>query len=400
MRALVDEAVKVRLVSDVPLGAFLSGGLDSSAIVGLMARHLGAGVKTFSIGFRESSFNELEHARTVARHFATDHQEFVVEAKAASLLADLVWSLDEPLADPSALPTFILAGLAREHVTVVLTGDGGDEAFAGYDSYRAERWLAGYLRAPAPVRAGFERLLRNRKEDSSRTAIVRRAKRFIEKGHLPFDRREWRQIFPEAVKASLYQPEFAAEVGYRNSLDRRAAAFHVWRDVDPVTRLQLWDLTVYLPDDLMVKTDRTAMAHGLEARCPLLDHVVLEHAARIPSDLKVRGSDTKYIFKQAVSDLLPPSILARRKQGFGVPVSHWFRTELKELSRDVLLSDASVQRGYFRPDGVRRLIELHESGREDHGHQLWALVTLELWHQRFDHRLTTPGVDFAGCVAH
>jgi asparagine synthase (glutamine-hydrolysing) len=352
-------------------------------------------VKTFSIGFQEGSFDELEHARVVAQHFATDHHEFVVEAKAAELLQDLVWNLDEPFADASALPTYILAGLAREHVTVVLTGDGGDEAFAGYDSYRAERWLGGYRSVPAPLRKALERLLRNRREHSSRTAIMRRAKRFVEKADMPFERREWRMMFPHAVKYNIYSPEFAASVGERDSLDLRAEAFRTWEGLDPVQQLQLWDLTVYLPDDLMVKTDRTAMAHGLEARCPLLDHVLIERCARLRSNLKVRGMNTKYIFKKAVADLLPPSIVSRPKQGFGVPVSHWFRTELRELAHDVLLSADSLQRGYFRAGALRDLLKAHERGGADHGHKLWALVMLELWHRRFAPAGVAPAPDLA-----
>jgi len=390
VRELLSESVRMRLIGDVPVGAFLSGGLDSSAIVALMTQHLETPVKTFSIGFRESSFNELDHARTVARHLHTDHHEYVVEPQAAEILSDLVWWMDEPFADASFLPTFLLARLAREHVTVVLTGDGGDESFAGYDSYRAERWLNAYQQVPRLLRRALEASVRHSREGSSRTAFMRRVKRFVEKGRLPFERREWRMMFPEDQKRSLYCPEFAAAVAGRNSLDGRAEAFHTWRGLDPVTRLQLWDMMVYLPEDLMVKTDRATMAHGLESRCPLLDQVLVERSARMSPSLKMKGASTKHVLKRAVADLLPSSIVRRTKQGFSVPVSHWFRTDLRDFANDVLLSATSLDRGYFEPDAVKALLKAHESGRVDHGHKLWALVNLELWHQKFVDRAGIP----------
>ena len=319
-------------------------------------------------------------------------------ARAAELLPELVWHMDEPFADASALPTYLLAQLAKEHVTVVLTGDGGDECFAGYDSYRAERWLRAYRTVPGVIRSLFEASLQNRREDTSRTALFRRAKRFVEKGHLPFERREWRMMWSEASKSSLYRPEFASRVGNRDSLDRRADAFADWRSLDPVTRLQLWDLTVYLPDDLMVKTDRMTMAHGLEARCPLLDHVLLEQCAGIPAGLRVRGAGTKRLFKRAVADLLPRSIISRPKQGFAVPVGQWIRTELNELAREILLSSESRERGHFRPETVAALLQAHEGGRADHGHKLWALICLELWYRQFASNAVRSPVRGAGAL--
>jgi asparagine synthase (glutamine-hydrolysing) len=377
---LLSAAVERRLISDVPLGAFLSGGLDSSLVVGLMARHAGK-VKTFSIGFREDSFNELAHARTVARHFDTDHHEFVVEARAAELLPQLVAAMDEPFADASALPTYMLARLAREHVTVVLTGDGGDESFAGYDSYRAERWLDHYRRVPAVFRRVFERAIVHGREDASRTALVRRSKRFVEKSRLPFERREWRMIFSEEDKTRSYHPDFAAAVGDADTLAMRERMFQSWREFDLVTQLQLWDLTVYLPDDLLVKTDRATMAHALEARSPLLDHQLIEWSARLPSHFKVRGATTKYLLKKSAERLLPASIVHRTKQGFGVPVSHWLRTDLREMAHDVLLSTTARSRNYFTTEAVKRLLHEHASGQADRGHRLWAMINLELWHR-------------------
>lgn len=396
VRARLEHAVRARLLSDVPVGAFLSGGVDSSAIVALMARAVGDGVKTFSIGFPESSFDELPYARAVARQFHTDHHEFVVKPDAAAELPKLVWHLDEPFADASALPTYLLARLAREHVTVVLTGDGGDEAFAGYDSYKAERWLGHYLSLPAGVRRTFEALLADRAESADRTALVRRAKRFTEKAHLEEGRREWRVFLSPAQKRSLYAPGFAQGLGTHDALDQRTAAFARWASLTSPDRLQLWDLTVYLPDDLLVKSDRATMAHGLEARCPLLDHRLLEAALALPWSLRIRGRETKYVLKRALADLLPRAILQRPKQGFGVPVAHWFRGELREMARDLLNGPTFRGRGYFDPVAVERLIEAHESGRADHGHRLWALVVLELWMRRFlDSRNDLPSTAVA-----
>ncbi|MFQ5858729.1 MAG: asparagine synthase (glutamine-hydrolyzing) [Anaerolineae bacterium] len=377
------ECVKARLVSDVPMGAFLSGGIDSSAIVGFMAAYMGHGVKTFSIGFRESSFNELQYARVVARHFHTDHHEYIVDPRAADLLPDLVWYFDEPFADASMLPTYLLAQLAREHVKVALTGDGGDESFAGYESYLAEQYVDLYSRTPWVLRGAIEFLLARAPESSARTATLRRAKRFVEKAALPADRREWRLIFSNEVKSALYSPAMREAVSGADSLERRVQAFKIARHRDWVTRLQLWDFQVYLPDDLMVKTDRATMAHGLEARCPFLDHTLIERCAGMPPELKVRGWQTKYVLREALRGFIPNEILARRKQGFAVPVNAWFRSELREMVADVLLSPTSLARGYFRRDAVEGLFREHTHGTTDHGHKLWALVNLELWHRRF-----------------
>lgn len=377
------DCVRTRLVSDVPLGAFLSGGIDSSAIVGFMARELGKGVKTFSIGFRESSFDELRYARLVAEHFGTEHHEFVVEPQAADLLGDLVWYLDEPFADASVLPTFLLSRLAREHVKVVLTGDGGDELFAGYESYLAEQYVDLYSRTPRAMRRSVELILSRAPESSKRTAVLRRAKRFVEKAALPREYREWRMIFSHTAKQALYSDDLKAATGAVDSLERRARAFRTARNLDWVAALQLWDFHVYLPDDLMVKTDRATMANGLEARSPFLDHTLIEWCAGMPSNLKVRKWNTKYILKKSVQSMLPSEIIHRPKQGFAVPVSAWFRGALRDMAEGVLLSTSSISRGYFQRKSVEDLFLAHIRGTADHGHKLWALMNLELWHQRF-----------------
>ena len=382
-RHRLEEGVKARLVSDVPLGAFLSGGIDSSAVVAFMAKHMEERVKTFSIGFPESSFNELKYARIIAQHFKTDHHEYIVDPQAATLLPHLAWYLDEPFADASVLPTYLLAQLAREHVKVVLTGDGGDESFAGYESYLAEQYAELYGKIPGAFRHVIELILSRMPESSRRTAMLRRAKRFVEKASLPPEYREWRTIFSSALKSALYSSAMQAFVGSSDSFKHRVQLFRDTPNLDWVTKLQLWDLQVYLPDDLMVKTDRATMAHGLEARCPFLDHTFIERLSEMPSALKVHGWSTKYVLKEAMKGLLPPEILNRSKQGFAVPVSHWFRGELREMAEDILLSAPSVGRGYFQRKGVENLIQTHVRGTADHGHRLWALINLELWHRRF-----------------
>ena len=377
------DCVQARLVSDVPIGAFLSGGLDSSAIVGLMSKMMGKGVRTFSIGFRENSFDELRYARIIAEQFETEHHEFIVEPNAADLLSDLVWYLDEPFADASVLPTYLLAQLASSHVKVVLTGDGGDESFAGYESYLGEQYSHLYGKIPWPLRSVLEAVFSKAPESSKRNAVLRRAKRFLEKAELPLEYREWRLIFPHAAKQALYSDDLKASIGTQNSLECRARAFEANQLFDWVVQLQLWDFQTYLPDDLMVKTDRATMANGLEARAPFLDHHLIEWSAGLPSDFKVRGWNTKYILKESLKSLLPAKILQRPKQGFSVPVSAWFRGELREMSEDLLLSLNSSNRGYFRRDQVEALLRAHVRGEADHGHKLWSLVNLELWHQNF-----------------
>lgn len=382
-QARLAECVQSRLISDVPVGAFLSGGVDSSAVVGFMSKALARPVKTFSIGFRESSFNELRYARVIAEQFGTEHHEFVVEPRASDLLADLVWYLDEPFADASVLPTFLLSRLAREHVKVVLTGDGGDESFAGYESYLGEQYVNWYARAPAGVRRMIESLLSRAPESSKRNAVLRRAKRFVEKAALPVERREWRLIFSSAAKGALYSDDLQAAIGGVDSLDRRARAFRETQHLGWVAGLQLWDFHVYLPDDLMVKIDRATMANALEARAPFLDHELIEWCAGMPPGLKVKGLNTKHILKESLRQMLPRNILGRAKQGFAVPVAAWFRGELRKMGEDVLLSSSSLSRGYFRREGLEALLRAHFRGEADHGYKLWALLNLELWHRRF-----------------
>jgi asparagine synthase (glutamine-hydrolysing) len=386
--ALLAEAVRLRLVSEVPLGAFLSGGVDSAAVVALMARESGRPVKTFTMGFAgDPSFDELEYARVVAKHYSTEHHEEIVRPSAVELLPGIVRHVEQPFADSSAIPTYLVSRFARQHVTVVLTGDGGDELFAGYERFAAARLAEWYRRSPETLRQGFAALLRRLPESTDYDSTVRRLRRFVEQAPLPLAQRYlgWVGIFDRR-----FLSELLAEGEWRDPLERYQEWFERVKDRDLTAQLLYVNARTYLPGDLLVKTDRMSMAHSLEARCPLLDHRLYEWAAALPSRWKLRGRTGKYIFKRALRGIVPEKILWRRKHGFGVPVGRWFRHELKDFVRDLLCSDQARVRGYFRPDTVERLIEEHQSGKRDHGHRLWTLLTLELWHHHFlDRKLSS-----------
>jgi asparagine synthase (glutamine-hydrolysing) len=339
-------------------------------------------VRTFSIGFPVPEYDETRYAAIAARRFGTVHEEFRVEPDAVGVLPKLVWHFDEPFADSSAIPTWYVSQLTRRHVTVALTGDGGDELFAGYPRYRAV-WLAGWLdRAPAVLRRMLASRLWQRLPASPRQkSFRRRLKRFLEAVGQPPARRylEWISIFHEAQRAELYTDEFLATLPDADPLDFLAGAMAQSQGRDPVTAASLADLVTYLPCDLMRKVDTASMAHGLECRQPFLDHRVVEWAARLPVGLKFRWGRGKGLLRAAFSDLLPPVIRRRKKMGFGVPLDHWFRGPLAGFARDVLLDPRTLQRGIFRPETVRRLLDDHLAGRFDHSYRLWALLFFELW---------------------
>lgn len=380
------EAVRLRLISDVPLGAFLSGGLDSSAVVALMAEAGDRPVKTFAIGFSdEPSFDERPFARRVAAHLGAKHHEFAVPMQSVDLIPRLVWHLDQPFGDSSAIPTYLVAKCAREHVTVALTGDGGDELFAGYERFRAARLAETYRRAaPAFAHRALNGVLAVLPQGTGYRDPARRLARFVRSARRPLPERYlgWVGVMSDDVVEGLVGSgsDGVAEHfrAYFRSADQDAS-----RSADPLPALLDVNLRSYLPDDLLVKADRMSMAASLEARSPFLDHELVEFAARIPPDLKLRGNLGKYLLRRAFRDKLPPEILRRQKHGFGVPVGRWFRTGLKGYLQDNLLSARSLGRGYFRPDAVRRLVDDHLSGRRDHGHALWTLLTFEIWHQVF-----------------
>lgn len=366
VRAEVSAAVRRRLIADVPLGALLSGGIDSSVVVALMAEHATGPVRTFSIGFGEPRYDEREHARAVAERYATEHEEMVVRPDAASLLPRLAWAFDEPFADSSALPTYVVCELARRRITVALTGDGGDEAFAGYERYIAHRAAARLPAGPARLAARALRVLpAGRREPRSAPF---RAARFLDLAGLAPGERYGRltELFPLELRRELWADEARAEL----------------HTPAPQADLQLLDLDTYLPGDLLVKADIASMANSLELRSPLLDHRVVELGLALPDRLKTRGKTGKIALRRAFADALPDSILRRGKRGFGVPVARWFREDLRDLAGDVLLDARARSRGQLRPETVERLLRDHQAGAADHGARLWALVMLELW-QRF-----------------
>jgi asparagine synthase (glutamine-hydrolysing) len=379
LRQQLLEATRLRLRSDVPLGAFLSGGVDSSAVVAAMAREASGRVKTFSIGFDVGAFDETAYAREVSKLLDTEHHEFRVTAKAVEILPKMIWHYGEPFADSSAIPTFYLSELARRHVTVALNGDGGDESFAGYDRYVTNNVVGRLPRlpiGPAYLREMLERPKR-------RPALLRRLARLGEV--LPLTPPERYARFMAIVGASLRNrlctPEFREEVGAADEPSSIIARAFCSPDAGEalVSRLLNADVQTYLPDDLLVKMDIATMAHSLEVRSPFLDHVMMEFAASLPPALKLRGLTTKRLLKDAMRAWLPDHILDRPKMGFSVPVSAWFRGPLRELPSDVLLDPRATERGIFRPAEVRRLIDAHRSGTEEHGARIWALLQLELW---------------------
>ena len=338
---LLRDSVKIRLESEVPLGAFLSGGIDSSAVVAFAAEALSKPLTTFSIGFRPSQFDESSYARQVATKFGTDHHELVVEASAPELIDDMVWHYDQPFGDSSAIPSFHVARITRPHVTVVLNGDGGDESFAGYDRYRLSRY-EDYFRLPLPLRLGLQMAAR----PASR--YLGRGRRLLQ-GHIrdPFDAyfATLVHLHPER-KSWLYSEDYFAKLSREWSPPLRH--LKSTRHASLLDSMLDADVNNYLPDDLLVKMDVATMAYSLEARSPFLDHKLMEFMAKVPPALKLRGGESKHLLKSALRQVLPNEILTRRKMGFGVPLGRWLRTSLKEIMVDTVLSDRALSRGYFR----------------------------------------------------
>jgi len=381
LRAILQEATALRLISDVPVGALLSGGVDSSAVVALIRRAHGGAVRTFSIGFDDAAFDERDHAAAVAQHLGTEHHALVVRPDAVSMVPRLAWHYDEPFADSSAIPSFALSALARSRVTVALGGDGGDESFLGYDRYLAAR-AAGMLDAvPSPLRQLVSRAARLLPQGGPKSRR-HRARRLLESlGHDAEQRyAQWMMYFDDAAKRALYL-DALAPIGATPSEDLLTAAFAA-SDADTFVEASAHaDVQTYLPDDLLVKMDIASMAHSLEVRSPLLDHHVVEFAASLPVGLKLRGLTQKYLLKAVARPWLPPGILDRRKMGFGVPLHRWFREDLREMAYDVLLDRRARERGYFEPRAVRRLLDEHVAGSAHHHHRLWNLLMLEWWHR-------------------
>ena len=375
LRELLAESVSLRLVSDVPLGAFLSGGIDSSAIVAMMSRLSSGPVRTFSIGFREDKYNELSYADLVAKKFGTEHHELTLEPDALSILGDLPWYLDEPFGDPSAIPTFLVSELAAKHVKVLLSGDGGDELFAGYDRYLVEDKEHSY-RLPSPARRALGAIAYMMPEGMKGRNFLRHSSLVGVERYL-----NSMTFFGREAQKKLFQPgvfdQLSSYAPWREEIDHYAKTDGNW-----LSALQYLDLNSYLPLDILTKVDRMSMAHSIEARVPLLDHQLVEFAATIPPEFKLRNGTTKYILKCAMRGILPDEIIDRPKHGFSIPLEQWFRGQLGSLVHELLLSERNQQRGIFNTGYIKRLLDRHQKGR-DLSWQLWTLISFELWCQTF-----------------
>ncbi len=387
LRGALDVSVRQHLVSDVPLGVFLSGGIDSSTVAAFAVRHFGGRLKTFSIGFEDSSFDESAHARRVARALATDHHEEVLDPRGAlDLVARLPDLLDEPLGDASLIPTFLLSRFTRRSVTVALSGDGGDELFAGYPTYQAHRLARAVELVPQWVRRRLVRPAVERLPVSlSNLSLDFKLKRFFEgMDYADVERHAvWLGSFTPAEQQELFTPDALGRMEAPPSY----AAFHEILAHAPsaqgLDRMLYLDLKGYLGEGVLTKTDRASMACSLEVRVPLLDRRVVELAASLPIGLKLHGLTTKYVLKRALAGVLPREILARPKKGFGIPLGHWFRGALRPLVREACGADAIRRGGLFRPETVERLLSEHESRRRDHRKKLYTLLAFQLWASRY-----------------
>jgi asparagine synthase (glutamine-hydrolysing) len=391
------EAVRMRLISDVPLGALLSGGTDSSTVVALMARASSSPVKTFTIGFKHDDFNESHYARIVAQRFGTDHHELILEPNVVETVETLTRSLEEPFGDSSMLPTYYVSCMARQHVTVALAGDGGDEVFAGYDRYGIHARRKIFEHVPDAVWRWYREYLYPRLPEAMH------GRKFAYNVSLP-----WRERYVDGVsflpaferEMPLLSDEFRAQVsGIENPQNILFRYFEQAPADDPVSQMLYVDTKTYMTADILTKVDRMSMAASLEVRAPILDHVFVEWATGLPPEWKLRGRKQKYILTKLAERVgVPKEALYRRKQGFALPLVHWIRNELKELLMTVLLEPRTLQRGYFNPEGVRRLLEEHFSGRRVHSQRIWRLLMFEMWHRNFLE--TFQSADWRGQLEH
>ncbi|NQD35590.1 asparagine synthase (glutamine-hydrolyzing) [Permianibacter sp. IMCC34836] len=386
VRAELDRAIAMQMVADVPLGAFLSGGIDSSAVVAYMAKHASGPVKTYAIGFDGDAasryYNELPYARKVAELFGTEHHEILVKPDVARLLPQLLWQLDEPMADSAFLTTYLVSEFARRDVTVILSGVGGDELFGGYRRYLGEHYAGRYQKLPAMARSGLRAIAKRLPSDRHNRwlDLARLARGFILSADMPFEDRyrSYVQVFaPDAISALLAKD--AGGHKSHNSRDPVHEAFARANNPDHINRLLQVDAQTQLPDDLLLLTDKMSMAVSLECRVPLLDHELLELAASMPASIKVRGGELKSLLKKSLRGLLPDEILYRKKRGFGAPMGAWLRGQLLPLMQQVLSAETVAARGLFDPAAVQRVMQEHLSQQADHTDHLQALLNLELW---------------------
>ena len=386
LRELLKDAVRIRLISDVPLGAFLSGGVDSSTVVSLMSEIMDRPVKTFSIGFEDPSYNELQYARLVAEKLGTEHHELTIQPDVVHLVQDLIKYLDEPLADVSVFPTYLVSQLARRHVTVALSGDGGDELFAGYDWYVASKFASYYDQVPAFLRNGWIPQLVDRIPPSAqKKGLTNKLKRFVEGSLLPSSLQHfrWNMFATREKKNCLYSKELQGSVSPFSGYERFIEHFQSTEEADPLWRQQVADIKTYLADDILVKVDRMSMANSLEARSPFLDYRVVEFATGLPSHLKLKGFRTKYLLKRCMASKLPAPILNRKKEGFSIPMKNWLKRELRPLMQDLLSPTRLKRGGFFNAAYVQTLMTEHLAGVANHSHQLWSLMMFEIWQDSY-----------------
>ena len=384
---LLREATKMRMIAEVPLGAFLSGGVDSSVVVALMAEQSEKPVKTFSIGFEEEDYSELKYAKKVAEHIGAEHHEFIVKPNAIEILPLLVEHYGEPYADSSSIPTYYVSRETRKHVTVALNGDGGDESFAGYERYLAMRLSEKYHKIPSLLRKGLIESAVNLLPNSAtkRRSKAKDLKRFVKAASLPKVERYLSLVnaIDKSSKENIYTEDFKTQVKSADSAQFLKEWFDKTNGNGIVDATMFTDQMTYLPNDLLVKVDIASMANSLEARSPLLDHKVIEFAASLPENLKLKGAENKSLLKKVGVRLVPREVLYRKKMGFGVPIANWLRGELKDFLRDNLLSEKFAKRGILKQDVVEKMINEHLSGEKDNYNQLWTILMLELWFQRF-----------------
>lgn len=386
IKEILTEATKLRLISDVPLGAFLSGGHDSSIIVGLMALNSKEKVKTFSVGFKEQDFSELKYAKIVAEHFDTEHTEIIVEPKMAEVLPKLVWFYDQPFADTSIIPSYYVSNVTRKYVKVALNGDGGDENFCGYLRYPAIKLSSLF---PFEIFGNkfyteFGKLIPLVETTSAKNKL-RYFRRFFTALGNPISVRQvlWHCFFTNELKDFIYS-DFMKSVINKNVYTYLVNTYNLAKAYDIIDKISYTDINTYLPEDLLVKMDIASMANSLEARSPFLDHKLLEFTSSIPSYWKLRyGFKTKYILKKTFEDFLPKQIIKRHKQGFGLPIGKWLRYDLKDFIKEILFSEKFISRGLFNHKNIKILLEKHFSGKEDHGYRIFALLILELWFRIF-----------------
>ena len=382
---LIRDAVRAQLVSDVPLGAFLSGGIDSGTVVAFMSEAAPLPVRTFSIGFEEATYNELPYARMVAQRYGTLHEEAVLRPDVTALAQGLVAHLDEPLGDFSILPTFLVSEVAGRSVKVVLSGDGGDELFAGYDTYVAQSYDRHYRRLPAALRERVLPALLDRVPPRpEKKGLVNKAKRFVEGGALGKDPQHsrWMTFVSPPEKRALYHPAMGHVLAGDAASRLIGAHFRRAPGADPLARQQYVDVKTYLADDILAKVDRMSMAASVEARVPLLDYRIVEFALSLPPAMKLRGGRTKQILRRAVAGRLPPAVLQQPKRGFSIPLKNWLRGPLRPMLTDLLAPERVRRRGLFRPQCLERWMAEHLAGQANHSHRLWGLMVLELWQQR------------------